>query len=234
MSTIWGYARVSTPKQKLDRQIENIRRVFPAAVIIAEEYTGATTDRPKWNGLTRRLVSGDTVVFDEVSRMSRNAEEGMALYEQLYDQGVHLVFLKESYVNTDVFREKMAVQIARQTETGSASTDRLISALTSALHDYMIDVAKEQIQLAFQAAEHELEYLHQRTREGVRRAQAEGKQVGHRAGERFETAKSKRCKPLILKHSKSFGGSLNDEELKKMLGISYGSLYKYKKELRKE
>ena len=81
MSMIWGYARVSTPKQKLERQVDNIRRAFPDAVIIQEEFTGATLDRPKWNGLETRLKCGDTVVFDEVSRMSRNAEEGMELYK---------------------------------------------------------------------------------------------------------------------------------------------------------
>ena len=72
----------------------------------------------------------------------------------------------------------------------------------------MIDLAREQIQLAFQTAQHELDFLHQRTREGVRKAQADGKQVGRAEGTRIETQKAKECKPLILKHSKSFGGSL--------------------------
>lgn len=232
MNTIWGYARVSTPKQKLERQIDNIKQAFPNAVIIQEEYTGATIDRPKWNGLEARLKRGDTVVFDEVSRMSRNAEEGMELYEQLFDKGVRLVFLKEPHINSDVYRQAMEVQMAKQTETGRASTDKLISAITEALHDYMIDLAREQIQLAFQTAQHELDFLHQRTREGVRKAQADGKKVGRAEGTHIETQKAKECKPLILKHSKSFGGSLSDEELKKMLGISYGSLYKYKRELK--
>jgi len=234
MSTIWGYARVSTPKQKLERQVDNIRRAFPDAVIIQEEFTGATLDRPKWNGLETRLKCGDTVVFDEVSRMSRNAIEGMDLYEQLFDKGVRLVFLKEPHINSDVYRQAMDVQMTKQKETGHASTDKLISTITEALHDYMIDLAREQIQLAFQTAQHELDFLHKRTREGVRKAQADGKQVGRAEGAHVETKKAKECKPKISKHSKSFGGSLNDEELKQMLGISYGSLYKYKRELKKD
>ncbi len=234
MNTIWGYARVSTPKQKLERQIDNIRRAFPDAVIIQEEFTGATLDRPRWNGLETRLKRGDTVVFDEVSRMSRNAEEGMEFYEQLFDKGVRLVFLKEPHINSDVYRQAMEVQMARQAERGRASTDKLISAITNALHDYMIDVARKQIQLAFQTAQHELDFLHQRTSEGVRKAKTEGKQVGRAKGAYIETKKAKECKPKILKHSKSFGGTLNDEELIKMLGISYGSLYKYKKELKEK
>ena len=114
--------------------------------------------------------------------MSRNAEEGMELYEQLFDKGVRLVFLKEPHINSDVYRQAMEVQMAKQTETGRASTDKLISAITEALHDYMIDLAREQIQLAFQTAQHELDFLHQRTREGVRKAQADGKQVGRAEG----------------------------------------------------
>jgi len=232
MSTIWGYARVSTPKQKLERQVDNIKNAFPKAVIIQEEYTGATIDRPKWNGLEKQVKHGDTIVFDEVSRMSRDAEEGMALYERLFDAGIRLIFLKEPHINSDVYHQAMEVQMAKQAETGRASTDKLISAITNALHDYMIDVAREQIKLAFQTAQHELDFLHQRTSEGVRKAQAGGKQIGRAEGAHIETKKAKECKPKILKHSKSFGGTLNDEELRQMLGISYGSLYKYKRELK--
>ena len=234
MSTVWGYARVSTPKQKLERQIDNIKLAYPNAVIITEAYTGTTMDRPKWQGLEKQLKSGDTVVFDEVSRMSRDAEEGMKQYVRLFDKGIKMVFLKEPHINSDVYRQAMDVQVSKQKETGHASTDKFISTITEALHDYMIDLASEQIFLAFQTAQHELVFLHQRTREGVLKAQAEGKRVGRAEGAHVETKKAKECKPQILKHSRSFGGTLNDEELKKMLGISYGSLYKYKRELKME
>lgn len=232
MSKIWGYARVSTAKQKIDRQIDNISRAFPGAVILKESYTGTTTDRPVWNSLVKKLSEGDTVVFDEVSRMSRNADEGMELYERLYDRGINLVFLKEPHINSDVYREKMQVQISRHIETGSAATDKLLGAITNALHDYMIDVAREQIKIAFDAAQKEVDFLHRRTSEGVRRAQIEGKQIGRASGKTVETLKGKNAKQIILKHSKSFGGSLNDKDLCKLAGVSRNSLYKYKKELR--
>lgn len=234
MSTIWGYARVSTPKQKLERQVENIKRAFPDAVVITEAYTGTTIDRPKWKGLEKQLKPGDTIVFDEVSRMSRNAQEGMELYERLFDAHINLIFLKEPHINSSVYRQSMDVQVTKQVETGKVSTDKLISAVTDALHEYMIDIAREQIQLAFQTAQHEIDFLHQRTSEGVKKAQTEGKQVGRLAGSHVETKKAKESKPQILKLSKSFGGVLTDEELIKVLGISYGTLYKYKRELKNE
>ena len=61
--------------------------------------------------------------------------------------------------------------------TGSKATDKLLDSIMEALHEYTIDLAREQIEIAFQTAQQEVEYLHQRTSEGVRRAQAAGKQV---------------------------------------------------------
>ena len=104
MARLYGYCRISTMKQNIQRQIENIKTKYPKAVIITEEYTGTTTDRPAWSKLAKQLKEGDTVVFDEVSRMSRNAAEGFALYQDLFQRGVHLVFLKEPHINTDVYR----------------------------------------------------------------------------------------------------------------------------------
>ena len=45
---VYGYCRISTKKQKLQRQIDNIKSAFSGAVIITEEYTGTTLDRPSW------------------------------------------------------------------------------------------------------------------------------------------------------------------------------------------
>ena len=112
-SIIFGYARISTMKQRIERQIDNIKREYPGAVIITEEYTGTTTDRPKWNKLVEQIkkeyVKGTevTLVFDEVSRMSRNAKEGFEDYKMLYDMGVNLVFLKERNIYTENYRQAL-------------------------------------------------------------------------------------------------------------------------------
>ena len=77
---VYGYARISTKQQVIDRQIQNIKEQYPTAVIYAEEFTGTTIDRPKWNRLFKKAKKGDTIVFDEVSRMSRDADEGITTY----------------------------------------------------------------------------------------------------------------------------------------------------------
>jgi DNA invertase Pin-like site-specific DNA recombinase len=163
--------------------------------------------------------------------MSRNAAEGIALYSELFDMGVNLEFIKEPHINTSVYREKMQVQAAKLDSTGSRATDKLLDAIMNALHDYTIDLAKEQIEIAFRTAQAEVDFLHQRTSEGVRRAQAEGKQVGRAQGVKVTTRKELHAKEVITKHSRAFGGTLSDPECMKLAGISRNSFYKYKREL---
>lgn len=221
---IYGYARISTMKQSIARQVDNIKAKYPDAVIITEEYTGTTTDRPAWNKLRKTLKAGDTVVFDEVSRMSRNAEEGFKLYETLFNEGVNLIFLKEHHLDTEVYRKAL--------QTGVSMTGTDVDVILKGVNEYLMILAKRQIEIAFQTAEHEVEFLHKRTSEGVRKAQAMGKQVGRAAGAKVETKKAKVAKEIIRKHSKDFNGSLNDIEVMKLTNLARNTYYKYKAELK--
>ena len=224
--TVYGYARVSTLKQKIERQIANIKAQYPDAAIIAESYTGTTTDRPKFNNLLKAIKPGDILVFDEVSRMSRNASEGFALYQELYNKGVHLVFLKEPHLNTDVYKSTLENQI---TMTG---TD--IDVILQGVNQYLMILAQKQIEIAFGSAQHEVDFMRKRTSEGVRRAQAEGKQVGRAQGAQIETKKAREMKDKIRKLSKDFDGSLSDKECLDILQIARNTYYKYKSQLRED
>ena len=229
---IYGYCRISTMKQKIARQIDNIKKAYPDATIITEEWSGTTLDRPNFKKLIKNLKAGDTVVFDEVSRMSRNASEGIELYEKLFDSGINLVFIKEPHINTSVYRDRLEKQIEKLSSTGSKATDKLLDSIMTALHEYTIDLAREQIELAFKTAQAEVDFLHQRTSEGVRKAQAQGKQVGRATGTKVETKKAKECKARIMELSKDFNGSNTDVEVMAILGIARNSYYKYKAELK--
>ena len=85
---MYGYCRISTKQQSIDRQIRNIKGSYDKAVIIQEVYTGTKQDRPEWNKLYKKAKVGDTIIFDGVSRMSRNADEGFCLYKELYNKGI--------------------------------------------------------------------------------------------------------------------------------------------------
>lgn len=231
---VYGYCRISTMKQSIQRQIDNIKREYPNATIITEEYTGTKIDRPALNKLLKNISAGDTIVFDEVSRMSRNAADGIELYTDLFEKGVNLVFIKEPHINTSVYRDKLDKQMEKLNSTGSKATDKLLESIMAALHEYTIDLAKEQIELAFKTAQAEVDFLHQRTSEGVRRAQAAGKIVGRVQGVKVETKKSKEMKARIKELSKDFDGSNNDIEVMAITKLARNTYYKYKKQLLEE
>ena len=221
--SIYGYCRISTPQQNIERQERNIKAAYPDAVLVSEAYTGTKIERPKWSRLLARVVKGDTIVFDSVSRMSRDAADGYAAYEDLYSRGVTLVFLKEPHINTDTYRAAMSVSLPK--------TDTKVDILLDAVEQFMLALAKEQIQLAFDQSEKEVKDLHQRTSEGIKTAKLNGKQIGQPKGAKLTTKKSIAAKQIIKQHAKEFGGSLSDPEVIKLAGISRNSYYKYKQEL---
>jgi len=231
---VYGYARVSTKTQSIRRQIDNFKTSFPNAVIYTEEYTGRTIDRPVWNKLRKILKPGDTVVFDEVSRMSRNADEGVNLYETLFNEGVNLVFLKERHLDTDVYRKALERHIVIEANTGRKAVDEYIAGQGKLLNALLLNLAREQIELAFQTAQHEVDFLSQRTSDGVRTAQRAGKQVGRKTGAKIETKKAKEAKAQIRRLYKGFDGTNTVDEVLRITGISRNSFFKYVRELRDE
>ena len=220
---IYGYCRCSTRKQKIERQIENILRHYPTAIIVCDYFTGKSFERPNWIAIRKKLKRGDVVVFDEVSRMSRNAEEGFALYEELYNEGVELHFLKEPHIDTTVYRNVLERTI---TATGTA-----VDYIIDGINKYLMELAREQIRLAFIRAQQEVDLLRDRTIEGIREAHIRGSISGHKQGTTYETKKAKERKQIILKHCIDFGGSLKDVDVIKLSGCSKGAYYKYKREL---
>ena len=241
----YGYVRISTVKQSIKRQIKNIKDQYPDAIIVTDEYTGTKLDRPGWTKLYKAVKKGDTIIFDEVSRMSRDADEGFAVYEDLYQRGVNLIFIKEPHISTSVYRQQVENQIQKiQIQTGKESFDKCLSGIMDAVSGLIMDLAREQIKLAFSQAEKEVEYLHQRTREGIAAVKERNerirmgiedgteKQIGQVKGSKLTTKKSIAAKELIRKHSKDFGGTLEDPEVIKLIGCSRNSYYKYKREAR--
>jgi DNA invertase Pin-like site-specific DNA recombinase len=88
-----GYARVSTPDQSLDRQLDELRahgcdRVFAEA---ASGKRGA--HRPEWDACLAHLRAGDTLVVVELSRLGRNTGDLGRLLDQLEEQKIGLRIL---------------------------------------------------------------------------------------------------------------------------------------------
>ena len=158
--------------------------------------------------------------------MSRNSQEGCELYEKLFNNGITIEFLKEPHINTEVYKQALQNQIKIKLDTGN------IASIIEALNKYTIELAKEQIQIAFDQAEKEVQDLRQRTKEGIITAKLNGKQIGQRKGIKLITKKSIKAKEIILKHSKESDGTLNDIECMKLTGLTRNTYYKYKRELK--
>lgn len=223
---IYGYCRISTKQQSIERQIRNIKVEYDTAVIVTEVYTGTKQDRPEWNKLYRKVKPGDTIVFDSVSRMSRDAEEGFALYEDLYNKGVELIYIKEPHINTSTYKKAL--------QNNVSMTGTNVDYILEGANKYLMALAKEQIKLAFEQSEKEVKDLHQRTKEGIETARLNGKQIGQKQGAKLVTKKSVESKKLIQKHSKDFDGALSDVDCMKLIGLARNTYYKYKKEIKEE
>ena len=221
---IYGYARISTPKQNIERQVRNILKEYPDACIVREVFTGTKIQsRKELEKILKCVAAGDVIIFDSVSRMSRNAEEGFELYQKLFDDGVELVFLKEPHINTETYKKtlKNTVQL----------TGTNVDFILEGVNKYLMALAREQIHLAFEQSQKEVDDLRQRTREGIQTARLNGKQIGQKQDAKFHVKKAAPAKELIRKHNKNFGGQLNNEETWKLAGISKMTFYKYLREM---
>lgn len=228
----YGYCRISRKSQSIDRQIRNIKTAYPDAVIVQEAFTGTKVEgRKEFEKLLKAVREGDTIVFDSVSRMSRDSTEGFKLYQDLFQRGVELCFLKEPFVDTAVYREAAQKQI-ESIQTGDTATDELMAAITAGINRYMLRLAERQIQLAFNQAQKEVEDLHQRTKEGIQTARLNGKQIGGVTGRKLNVKKAAEAKKLIQKYSRDFDGTLNDTDCMRLINVARNSYYRYKKDLR--
>lgn len=220
----YGYCRISRTKQSIDRQIRNIKAAYPETVIIQEIFSRTQFDRKEWQKLMKRISAGDTIIFDSVSRMSGNAADGFAAYEELYQKGVTLVFLKEPHINTSTYKKAL--------ESNIQLTGSKVDLILQGINRYLLELAKEQIRIAFEQSEKEVSDLHQRTKEGIETARLNGKQIGRLQDAKIVTKKSLAAKAIILKHSQDFNGSLTDIEVMQLTCLARNTYYKYKRELR--
>lgn len=221
---VYGYARISTIHQSIDRQIKNILKCDGEAVIFSEAFTGTKANRPQWQKLLSIVKSGDTIIFDSVSRMSRNADNGINDYMTLYNMGVNLIFIKEPHINTETYKSTL-------TQTVPLTDDATVNELLKGVNNFLMALATKQIRLAFEQSEKEVTDLHQRTKEGMAVAKAKGKQIGGVKGSTYVIKGKDEKITLIIKHSKKYYGTLNDRELIKLLGINKNTYYKYLKEI---
>lgn len=237
---IYAYCRVSTKKQDIQRQINNIQAHYaiPPDHIIREVYSGKEMHRPEWMKLRSTLESGDTIVFDSVSRMSRNADEGIADYMALFNDGIELVFLNEPHINTAKYREAILQAEQRKisigVHTGDSKIDELLDFIQDWVNSFVLHLVSRDIRAEFEKAENEIADLSQRTSDGMKAKGASQKISEARRGKTYRTVKSLKNRIEILERSVRFGGSITDIDLSRILGISPRTVSRYSEEMMAE
>lgn len=225
--TIYGYARISTKKQSIERQIKSIKAYNENAIIFEETFTGTkVVGRKEFKKLMDIVKEGDTIIFDSVSRMSRNAEEGYKIYMDLYKRGINLVFLNEMTINTDTYKNALLKNIEM--------TNTNIDFIIEGVNKFLESLAKEQILKAFEQAEKEVVDLSTRTSKTLQVLKDRGVVLGRKEGTKVTTKKSIQAKKRIQELSKDFNGSNTDKDVIAILRITRNTYYKYKKELVQE
>ena len=96
---IYGYARVSTLDQNLDRQKDALR-AYGIDRLFCEKVSGAKKSRPELDKMLAVLESGDSVVIESLSRLGRSVKNLSELMETFNEKGIRLISLKESVDTT--------------------------------------------------------------------------------------------------------------------------------------
>lgn len=187
---IYGYCRISTKHQEIGRQQLNILRAFPTAIIFEETHSGGDyTGCIVLDRLLKTVQPGDTIVFDSVSRFSRDNVTGPQEYKRLFKSNINLIFLNEPYINTDNYRKALDVAIPK--------TGTFVDPILAGVEEALLQLAEKQVQDAFDQANKELLDIRTRTSQALQKKLAENEslpenqriRIGTQKGDKFNTRK---------------------------------------------
>ena len=154
---VYGYVRVSSKEQNLDRQMLALREFgIPENLIFQEKQSGKDFERPVYKRLVKKLKPGDTLVIKSIDRLGRN-------YDEILDQW--RIITKEK--RADIVVLDMPLLDTRQ---GRDLTGTLIADIVLQLLSYI--------------AQTEREFIRQRQAEGIAAAKARGVQFGRHPREK--------------------------------------------------
>ena len=90
---IYGYARISTKEQKLDRQIDSLTKYVDIKNIYSDKLSGKNTNRKNYQKLKELVVAGDIVYIHALDRLSRNKRDTIREFNYFKEKGVILRIL---------------------------------------------------------------------------------------------------------------------------------------------
>ena len=119
MCNTFAYMRISTKEerglQKFNRQEKALAKYaaekgIEYIYIAKEDESGKSFEnRKEWNRLEQLVQSGDTIVFKDISRFTREAERGYEKYMQLLEKGIELIFIDNETISTPYIKQLLNV-----------------------------------------------------------------------------------------------------------------------------
>lgn len=198
----FAYGRVSSKDQNEQRQLDAFKALgISDDCIYVDKLSGKNTDRPQYQALKRMVRKGDTVVFESITRLSRNLDDVKAEYKWFTDNGVLLRFIVEPMLDTKTDKEGVIER---------AMADIILTLLG-----------------AF--AQKEREEIKRRQREGIEAAMRKGTSFG-RPRRSFDTMTAAERQAFIYEYNEWKAGNQTAVQTFNRLEIPKATFYKIVKE----
>lgn len=198
----FGYIRVSSKDQNESRQIANMTKVgIDERDLFIDKKSGKNYDRPSYQTLKQIVRSGDTIVFDSITRMGRNMNDTLKEYDWFVDNGVKLKFIKEPMINTSEDQDDILKE----------AIQRIILTLLTAF------------------AEKEREDIRERQAEGIEGAKKAGKHLG-RPKMSYDTLTKEQKNTLVTNYPKWKSSEITGVQFAELLQLKKNTFYKIIKE----
>lgn len=133
-SELFGYARVSTLDQNLDRQIDELVKYgVQEDHLYTDKFSGATMNRSAFEAMNQRLRQGDVIITESLSRLSRTTKDLLNVIEDWQHRKITYISLKESI-------------------DFSTSTGKLILTVMASISEFERSIMKERVREGINAA----------------------------------------------------------------------------------
>lgn len=176
MCKTFAYMRISTKeergKQKFTRQEQAIERwckendaEITDRRIYKDDASGKSFDRPAWKELESDVQTGDTIVFKDICRFTREYEKGYQKYMELLNKGINLVFIDNPTIGTEYIKNMIGIAEKQENRIAKKSLKDTIELL---------------ILVELDRAEKEREITVKRIKDGIK---ASSKKSGRKEGQ---------------------------------------------------
>ncbi len=155
MGRIYGYARVSTKDQNLDRQVETLKEFDKDIILFSDKESGKDFNRKEYEILKRVLSKGDTLVVKEMDRLGRNKVHIKNELEYFRSNNIRVIILDIPTTTVDL----------------TTMDECMAKAMLEMINNILIEVLATM-------AEEERKKIKQRQHEGIKLAKAKGKHLG--------------------------------------------------------